>query len=75
MSPKLLLVSSEDALEERYLRGHWALSSVGDGCSMAKSASRGRSKEVLMRGRAYRKIDAAIIDNCWAKTMSAHCIC
>jgi len=43
MSPKLLLVSDE-ARDDRYLRGHWPFSSVGDGCS--RSALRWTDKTI-----------------------------
>lgn len=74
MSPKLLRVSVE-AREDKCLFGqYWPFSSVGEGCTKVSlmHACRvprqglGRAPDI---GRAdtYRKVDTAIIDDCFYK--------
>lgn len=69
MSPKLLRVS-DDVRVARCLRGHCALSSLGDGCSHGPESARPPAQQLHTREWPYREIDAAVVDNCCVETWS-----
>lgn len=64
ISPLSVRVSVELRPEPRYLRGHKAFSSVGEGCGDALAMSQARGE--AGREGAHWKIDSAVIHDCIA---------
>lgn len=60
MSPKLLLVSDDEALDDSYRRGQGARSSTGEGCGPRVVS---RAQPLQAAAVTHREIGAAVVDD------------